>query len=325
MRFLSILPALLLTFHPVANAAAGPVFDRVIAGKVVCCGGVERPGLALPDGRGLYEGLEVDVCRAVAAAVLGSPDRVKFHAYESPEDFDAVRKGADDLFFLTGAEIESNRVAGKVLPGPTVFVESQNVMVSSRSAARHVGDLAGESVCFMGGTPAEQCLNGCFAGLHKNFFRRSFTEDGEMVDAYQVGNCRGLAGEITYLAAARLDPGVNRISGRILPESLCAFPVMAATPASDAKWSAVVAWTLETLINAERPQTRWTNSGAAAMVVEAPELGLVKGWQDRVLKAVGSYRDIFERDLGKGSPFKLERGFNANQANGGLLLGPFVP
>lgn len=145
-----------------------------------------------------------------------------------------------------------------------------------------------------------------------------------MVDTYQVQNCQALAGEITYLAATRRDPGINHISSRILPESLSTYPVIAATGVADAKWSAVVAWTVGTLISAERPKTLWSNSGADAMPVAAPELGLGKGWQERVLKAVGNYGDIFARNLGKDSPLKLDRGFNANQVNGGLLLAPFL-
>ena len=273
MRFLSFLLALSFVCCSISTAMAGPVMDRVKARGVVRCCGVERPGLAFPDGHGHWKGLEVDVCRAVADAVLGSPDRIEFHACETPKGFDAVRKQQDDIFFLTGAEIAWHKLAGKVLPGPTVFVESRNVMVSAQSPIHHVAGLAGDSICYMIGSPEEQSLNAYFAGLHKEFSHRAFSEDGEMVDTYQVQNCRALAGEITYLAATRLDPGVNHLSSRILPESLATYPVMAATGVLDPKWSAVVAWTVDTLISAERPKTAWSNSGAAAMPVVAPNSG----------------------------------------------------
>ena len=324
MRFFPFWAALLLVCSPIANAAAGPVVDRVKASGVVSCGGVERPGLAFRDSQGRWKGLEVDVCRAVADGVLGAPDRVAFHAYETPKDFDAVRDNRDDIVFLTGSEIVNNKLAGTVLPGPAVFVESLSVMVSAKSNVNHVAGLAGASICYMTGTPEEQSLNAYFAELHKHFFNRGFSEDGEMVDTYQVQNCHALAGEITYLAATRLAPGVNHLSSRILPESLSTFPVIAATGVTDAKWSAVVAWTVHTLIGAERPQTRWSGSGAAAMPVVAPELGLDKSWQTRVLKDVGDYGEIFSRNLGKKSPLKLDCGFNTNQVNAGLLLSPFL-
>jgi general L-amino acid transport system substrate-binding protein len=197
-------------------------------------------------------------------------------------------------------------------------------MAAAKSAARHVADLCGESICFMIGSPAERSLNAYFYALHKNFFRRAFSEEGEMVDTYQVQNCRAIAGEITTLASVRLDPGVNRLSGRILPEALEAFPVMATTGTGDAQWSSLVAWTMYTLISSERPDTRWYSGGAGAIPISAEELGLDNGWQDRVLKAVGNYGDIFDRNLGKSSLLKIERGLNANRVQGGLFLGPFL-
>ena len=99
---------------------------------------------------------------------------------------------------------------------------------------------------------------------------------------------------------------------------------MAATGTTDAKWSAIVAWTVDMLISAERPETQRYAGGAGAMPVAAPELGLDKGWQSRVLAAVGNYGDIFEQNLGKGSRLKIDRGLNVNQFRGGLLLAPFL-
>ena len=324
MRIPSFLLTMLLVCCSISDATAGSVAERVKARGLVRCGSVERPGLAGPDGKGGWTGLEVDVCRAVAAAVLGAPERIEYHIYDAPKDFDAVRNQQDDIYFLTGSEIAKQKLAGKVLPGPTVFVESQAVMAPVNSAEQHLDDLAGKSICFMTASPAERTLNAHFNSIHKAWLRRGFTEDGEMNDAYNVQNCHAVAGEITTLAETRLDPGVNHLSSRILPEPLAVFPVMAATGTDDAHWSSIVAWTVHTLVSAERPETPWYMGGAGAMPIIADELGLDKDWQRRVLTAVGNYGDIFERNLGKGSAFKLDRGLNANNVAGGLLLGPFV-
>ncbi len=324
MRILSILLPLLLVCCSISDAVAGSVAERVKARGFVRCGSVERPGLAGPDGHGGWTGLEVDVCRAVAAAVLGSPERMEYHEYDAPKDFDAVRNQQDDIYFLTGSEIAKQKLAGKVLPGPTVFVESQAVMAPVNSPAQHLDELAGKSICFMIGSPAERTLNAYFDSVHKTWLRRGFTEDGEMDDAYKVQSCHAVAGEITTLASTRLDPGVNHLSSRILPETLAVFPVMAATGTGDAQWSSIVVWTVHTLVSAERPETRWYAGGAGAMPIAAEELGLDKDWQRRVLTAVGNYGDIFDRNLGKGSVLKIDRGLNANNIGGGLLLGPFV-
>lgn len=326
-RLLSVSLIMFTVFWTASRAGAGPVLERVKARGAVRCGSVERPGLAEPDGKGgfvFWAGLEVDICRAIAAAVLGSPDRIEYHTYETPKQFDAIRNRQDDVFFLTGTEINEQGLAGKIVPGPAVFLESHAVMVPSGMAAQHLGDLAGDSICFLSGSRVERSLNSYFDSLHKSWLRIPFSEEGEMNDAYNVQRCHGIAGEVTTLAAARLASGVNRISSRILPESLSVFPVIAAAGPEDAGWSAVVAWTVITLTSAERPGTAWYAGGAGAMPVTAPELGLDAEWQKRVLAAVGSYGDIFERNVGKGSRFGLPRGLNANELNGGLLLAPFL-
>ncbi|MEH1911775.1 hypothetical protein [Nostoc sp.] len=324
MRFVLVLLTLLGICGSISPAQAGSVIKRVKEHNVVRCGSVERTGLATEADSGGWSGLNVDVCRAIAAAVLGSSDRIEYHQYETPKDFDAVRNQQDDVYFLTGSEINEQKLAGKVLPGPTVFVESHAVMVASTSAVHHVSDLAGESICFMIGSSVERSLTAYFGALHKNWFRRAFSEDGEMIDTYNVQNCHAIAGEITTLANIRLDSGVNRLSSRILPESLTTFPVIAATGTEDAQWSAIVAWTVHTLINAERPETPWYAGGAGALPISAPELGLDQEWQRRVLTSVGNYGDIFDRHLGKGSLLKLDRELNANHFRGGLLLSPFL-
>jgi len=324
MRSLSVLLVLFAVCCLIPDAHAGSVVERVKARGNVRCGSVERPGLASISANGRWTGLTVDVCRAVAAAVLGSPDRIEYHVYESPKDFDAVRNQQDDLYFLTGSEINEQNLAGKVVPGPTVFVESDVVMVASASAAHHVADLAGDSICFMIGSSAERSLEAYFDVMHLGWLRRAFSEDGEMIDTYIVQNCHAIAGEVTTLAEVRLNGGVNRLVSRILPEPLTAFPVMAATGTNDAQWSAIVGWTVHALVSAERPETKWYAGGAGAMPISAQDLGLDKEWQRRVLAAVGNYGDVFERNLGKGSPLKLDRGLNANHIQGGLILSPFL-
>jgi general L-amino acid transport system substrate-binding protein len=324
MRFLSVLLAALFVCCSMTPARAGAVTERVKARGLVRCGSARRPGLADTDGRGRWTGLQVEVCRGIAAAVLGSPDRIDYHEYETAKQFDGVRNQDDDVYFVTGSEIAEQGLAGKIVPGPTVFVESHNVMVPSGSAARHVSDLAGQPICFLTGSQAERSLADYFDTFHKSFLHLPFSEEGEMNDAYSAQRCRAVAGEITTLAAARLDPGVSRLGSRILPEPLSVFPVIAATGTSDGQWSAVVAWTVITLVSGERHETRWYAGGAGAMPVIAPELGLDGQWQRRALAASGSYGDIFERYLGKGSRLKLDRGLNANRFEGGQLLCPFL-
>jgi len=324
MRFLLVLMILLGVYCSIPAALAGSVVERVKARGVVRCGSVERPGLADRDSHGHWTGLNVDICRAIATAVLGSPKQIQYHNYDIPPDFDAVRNQKDDVYFLTGSEINQQKLAGKILPGPTIFVESHRVMVASNSSAHHVRNLANDSICFLIGSSAERSLEAYFDAIHLNWLRLPFNEDGEMFDSYNVQHCHGIVGETTTLAMLRLDSGVNRLSSRILPEPLTTFPVIAATGTADGEWSAIVAWTVHTLVSGERPEVRWYAGGAGAMPITAPELGLDKQWQQRVLSAVGNYGDIFDRNIGKNSVLKLDRGLDANQFSGGLLLSPFL-
>jgi len=305
-------------------AGAGSVVEGVKARGTVRCGSARRPGLAGLVGQGQFAGLEVDVCRAIAAAVLGFPDRIEYREYETPKQFDAVRFQTDDVFFLTGSEIRDENLAGSIVPGPIVFVESHNVMVPSGSPARRVSDLAGESICFLAGSAVGRSLNAYFEATRKGWHRLAFSEEGEMNDAFRAKRCRTLAGEVTTLADSRLEINGQGPASRILSEPLSVFPIIAATGTGDGQWSAIVAWTIITLVAAERPETKWYAGGADAMPIEATKLGLDLTWQRRVLSAVGNYGDIFERHLGKGSRLKLDRGFNENQFLGGLLLCPFL-
>jgi len=309
----------------VSAAHAGIVVDRIKAQGVVRCGGEPRPGLVSvrPDGRAM--GLYLDVCRAIAAAVLGPTGRLEFRQYDSSKAYDTVRNGNDDVYFLSGAEILEENLAGKVLPGPPVFYETTAVMVADNSPVHQLADLAGKPICFSLGSNAERHLEGWFAAHHLDFNHMGYQEDVELYDTYNAQVCHGLAAEATTLAEVRLDGGVNHLRSRILPESLATFPILAATGTQDAEWSAIVAWVVHTLVRAELPEAKWAASGLDSLRIPAPELHLDQDWQKRVIGAVGSYGDIYRRNLGEGSPYKLTRGANnASVREGGLLIAPYL-
>jgi len=302
---------------------AQSIVNRVKERGVLYCGGVARPGLADQSGGTGWHGLEIDIGRAIAAAVLSSADKVEFHAYATETDF-AEGARSDDVLFLTGSEISDHHLAGLIVPGPPVFVESQGVMVPGDSSVQHLMDLGNRTVCFMIGSSSERALNAFCDSTGCRLFRRPFSEDGEMVDAYAAQNCHAIIGEITDLAAMRGEEELRALASRILPETLADFPVVAATGTADAKWSGLVAWTVYTLISGGRQESRWYAGGAGAMPVDAPELGLPHGWQKAVLKAVGNYGDIFRRNVGTGSSLNLERIAWGNGIERGVLLSPHL-
>ena len=302
---------------------AGSVLDRVRAGGIVRCGAGERPGFAWAGADGRIAGLAVDLCRAVAIAVLGPQGRVGFRLFGAARDYDAVRDGADDLVFLSGTEIVEEGLAPRVLPGPTVFIEALALMVPEASAPRRLEDLAGASVCFMVGSGAQRALEAAAEHQHLSFARLGFQENAEMLDAYDVQRCRAVAGEATQLAAMRLDGGVNHLASRILPQPLALYPVLAATGTGDGQWSALIAWVMDALVLADAPRTAWRAPGAAALPLPATALGLREHWRDEVTTTLGTYGDMVRRNLGEGSALKLPPGPNAPWP-AGLLLPPYA-
>lgn len=315
--------ALLCAVFPVPNAHAG-VVERVKSEGAVHCGGAARPGLAEPDfsaRSGTWHGLDVEICRAIAVAVPGPAGRFEFHGYETSRDYDAVRGGADEVFFLTASEIAGQNLAGKIIPGPAVYYETHAVMVREESAARRLEDLKGARICFVIGGGAQRSLESFFEARRLPFIRAGFSEEDEMRDAYIAGRCDAVADEVTALAKLRLKEGAK--ASRILPRPLAVFPVMACTNAADGKWAAIVAWTVHTLLRAEIREGSWRADGAAALPIDGTDLGLDQVWQDRLIGTVGTYEDIYNRTLGGKSVYGLARGLNAPSLEGGLFAAPY--
>ena len=272
-----------------------------------------------------WHGLAVDFCRAMADAVLGSPDKIAFHSYAGAGDLAALTGGDDDVAFLTAGEMHAAGVIGRMVPGPAVFVESVAVMVPAADGAGHLADVdAGKGICFMTGSSAERLLSGHFEATKTDWRPHPYTEEGEMLDAYDAQSCHALAGERTALAMMALEGGVNGLRSVILPDALEAYPILAATGRDDAAWTSIVAWTVYTLMAGDRPSTRWTVGGAAAMPAPLADDGLDADWQSRLIATFGSYGALLDRDLGAKSPLGLPAGLNASPERGGTLVAPFL-
>jgi general L-amino acid transport system substrate-binding protein len=291
-----LLLALLLAAATVAPAHAAGVIDRIRAQGVLRCGAVERPGIAEspPAGpnAGSVTGIAVDVCRALAIAVLGPNGRVSFSLYEAPHSFDPLRRGTDELAFLTGGEIAEQTLGGVVLPGPAIAIDAVGVMVPDASPVHRLADLSGQTVCLMIGSFPQRALEAAVTGLHLSISRLPFEEDVEMLDAYNVGSCGAVVGEAGYLAVMRNTPGVRGLVSRLLPETLAADPVLAVTNQADGAWAATVAWVFDALLLADAE----AGPGQGGLPVKRL-VGLRSGWEHDVAAAIGSYRAIVRRNL----------------------------
>ena len=321
---LRILLGLCLCLAPLASQA-GNRLDRIRSEGVLHCGATIRPGLAFPARDGVWYGLEVEICHAAAVAILGPQAKVEFHAYTLQDStYDPVRHGGDDLSFLTASEVLAGRLLSAVLPGPPVFYTTSGILVMDQSPAHHVADLAEKRICAEPGTGPERSLQAWFAQhrLPLHFFM--FQESDEMLDAFYGDRCEAVAHDTVNLAAIRLQASADGHEARLLPEPLAAVPVMATTPRGDDDWAAVVAWTVQTLIRAETLGAEGPGGGAEPLPLAGKPLGLSAAWQADILKAVGSYGQIYRRNLGEDSPLGLPRGLNALWTDGGLMCPPFT-
>ena len=319
--FLLLLPILLAP----GSGRAATVLDQVRQAGVLRCAGVARPGLAFPAADRTWHGLEVELCRAVAVAVLGDEARIEFRGLYAPSSFEAARRGEDQLAFLTMQEMADRHLTGEMLPATPVFYLPEQVLVPGDSTAASVSDLAGKMVCFEPGTRADRDLDALVSVRGMRVFYGPFFEAEEMIDAFNVGRCDAIVGEATALAALRLNVDEARQPARLLPDILSVQPVFAAVPAgADMRWAQIVAWAMQTSLVGDRLSKRGDGASPLPPPILAPELGLDRGWQARTVAEVGSYDDLYRRALGDLSPLGLARGPNASPAEGGLLDAPYA-
>ena len=309
-----------------APAAAGPVLDRVSATGAVSCAAEERPGFAETDqdGSAAAHGLAVDLCRAVAVAVLGPDGRANFTVLDSAKDFEDARAGRFDVLFLSGGALTAERLADRVALGAPAFVEMESVMVPEASPVRAVRDLAGASVCFMIGTGAQRALEGALERERVEVRRLGFGEEVELRDAYNVGRCEAVAGAATFLAEVRQDGGVHGLRSRLLDAPLALDPAFLATGLDDGRWTAMAGTVLQALVLGSAPRSGFSGAGAEPLARAATPLGFREGWYGEMAKATGTYADLWARNLGDGSGLKLAPGPNQPWP-AGVMVAPASP
>jgi general L-amino acid transport system substrate-binding protein len=313
---------------------------RVRAEGVLRCGvNQEQSEYTTADDHGSRAAFDADLCRAVAAAVLGKGAPIIVVSY--PDDSSAIAgllagevelvpTLTDDFTHAAGTHLQFSR---------PVLWDGVGFLVLGGSPAVRARQLSGKKICFLAETTVEESVRSWFAREHLNFVPFPFQEEGEMRAAFATGNCGALAGDRTRLAETRVSLA-SRLSkpARLLPECISKDPLAAAARAGDPAWAEIVNWVMEALVQAE--ESGVTQASAQAMRARAaqssggdptlrfllgasretgPVLGLDNDWVARVIEVTGNYGEIYERDLGRGSPLKLPRGENSLRERGGAL------
>lgn len=314
-------------------ARAQPTIDKVKqAGTLVCGVSTGLAGFSQPDSQGRFSGLDVDICKAIAAAVLGDPNKVKYVPLTAQQRFTALQSGEIDVLSRNTTDTLQRDVELGLNFAPVVFYDGQGFMVPKKLGVKSAKELGGATVCVQPGTTTELNLADYFRANKLEFKPLVIEKLDELVAAYLSGRCDVLTTDRSGLAAIRTARAPSPDEHVILPEIISKEPLAPAIRQGDDQWADVVRWVVYALIEAEEKGITAKNLDEM-LKSEDPEvkrllgatpgmgkaLGLDEKWAYNGIKSVGNYGEIFDRNVGKDSPLKLERGLNALWKQGGLM------
>ena len=315
-------------------AQAGKTLDAIKSrGQVVCGVSTGVAGFSAADATGRWSGLDVDVCRAVAAATLGDANKVKYVPLASPQRFAALQSGEIDV--LSRNTTFSLTRDGSLGLHQTVvtYYDGQGFMVPVKSKIKSALQLKGQTVCLQSGTTTEKNLSD-FSRAKKLGIKPVVFEKFEAANAaYFAGRCIAYTTDASGLASVRNKEAKNPADHVILPELISKEPLGPMVRRGDDEWFAIVKWVIYGLLEAEEYGVTQANvdelkAGSADPVVQrllgatddtGKLLGLDKEWMARAVKATGNYGEMFERNVGPKSPLGLPRGVNKLWNQGGLM------
>ncbi len=303
-------------------------------GKLVCGvdGGI--PGFSFVDESGTYSGLDVDVCRAVAAAVLGDDQAVEYRRLDSTERFTALAGGEVDMLSRNTTWTISRDTSVGLEFAPTTFYDGQGMMVRTDSGITDLEGFAGKAICVETGTTTELNLTDQMSKLGVDFEPVVFQDADAAYAAYDEGRCEGMTSDKSQLVARR-STLPNPTDHTLLAVTMSKEPLGPVTVNNDSAWFDVVKWTVFGLMQAEEFGITSENIGTFAATEDpnikrflggegtlGTDMGLPNDFMVKVITQVGSYGEIFDRNVGAGSQFKLEREQNSLWTEGGLMYSP---
>jgi general L-amino acid transport system substrate-binding protein len=333
-RFASMLALGLVV---VAQSASAQTLKAVTDRGMLNCGANGTlAGFGLPDAQGKWTGLDVDVCRAIAAAIFNDANKVKFVPLSAKDRFTALQSGEVDVL-LRNTTWTSSRDTSLGLNFTGVdYYDGQGFMVRKALKVNSALELGDASVCVQQGTTTELNLADFFHAHNMKLKSVTFATANEAVKAYDAGRCDAYTTDASGLYAERLRLA-NSNDHIVLPEIISKEPLGPAVRHGDDQWFDIVKWVLFAMINAEELGITQANVGE---ITKSPnpeikrfvgtegnygeQLGLSKDWAVRIVKLVGNYGESFERNVGQGSPLKIDRGLNKLWNKGGIQYAPPV-
>jgi general L-amino acid transport system substrate-binding protein len=319
-------------------AFAGPTLDAVKGrGHVVCGVHTGLYGFGAPDDKGAWQGIDIDVCRAVAAAVFGDDKKVKYVPLSAQARLTAVQSGEVDLLSRNTTWTLTRDTANGLNFTGVNYYDGQGFMVPKKLGVSGAKELSGATVCVQTGTTTELNLADYFRANKMELKPVTIEKYEEVTGAFLAGRCDAITSDASQLAAVRANDTPNPADYVILPELISKEPLGPSVRQGDDQWFDIVKWALFAMIDAEERGLTAANVEAA---LKSPDpnvqrllgitgdlgkgMGLDNKWAYNIIKLVGNYGESFERNVGMGSKLQLPRGLNALWTNGGLMYSPPV-
>lgn len=318
-------------------AHAGKTLDGIKArGQVICGVNTGLAGFGAADSNGKWTGLDVDVCRAIAAAVLGDGEKVKFVPLNAQQRFTALQSGEIDVLSRNTTFTLTRDASLGMHQTAVTYYDGQGFMVTTKSKIKSAKQLKGQTVCVQSGTTTEKNLTDFSKANNLNIKPVVFEKLEASTGAYFSGRCVAYTTDASGLASTRNKEAKNPEEHLILPELISKEPLGPMVRRGDDEWFAIVKWVIYGLVEGEEYGITQANVEALKATSKDPVvmrilgsgedtgklLGLSKDWMGNAIKAVGNYGEIFERNVGPKSALKLPRGSNNQWNKGGLMYAP---
>ena len=317
---------------------AGATLDAVKKKGFVQCGVSDGlPGFSYVDAQGRYLGIDVDVCRAVAAAVFGDAGKVKYSPLTAKERFTALQSGEVDVLSRNTTWTSSRDSAmGLNFTGVTYY-DGQGFLVNKSLGVSSAKELDGATVCIQAGTTTELNLADYFRANNHKYTPITYDTSDESAKSLESGRCDVLTSDQSQLYAQRIKLA-KPDDYVVLPEVISKEPLGPLVRQGDEEWFDIVRWTLFAMLNAEELGVDSKNVEQMAKSAKNPDvarllgaegeygkdLKLPRDWVVQIVRQVGNYGEVFERNIGSGSELKIERGLNALWNQGGVQYAPPV-
>jgi general L-amino acid transport system substrate-binding protein len=330
----AVLSAAALLLGAAGTAQAGTLEDVQSRGVLRCVVSTGIAGFAQPDASGVWKGFDIDFCRATAAAVLGDASKIEAVTSTGKTRFTKLNAGEGDVLWRNTTITFSRDVGVKLRFHGVNYYDGQGFMVKKSLGVKSAKELDGASVCIQTGTTTELNLADYFSANNMKYEPVTIETNDEARQNYESGRCDVYTTDASGLSSTRSalpNPGDHVV----LPEIISKEPLGPATRHGDDQWSDIVTWVLNATITAEELGVTMANvdqmkSSKNPEVLrllgvdgnQGQELGLSQDWAYQIIKQIGNYGEIFERNIGVNTPLGIERGLNALWTEGGLMYSP---